>query len=677
MTTAQLLQPAIEHLRSHRVVFEPGLTDAEIARVEAIYGFQFPPDFRLFLQTALPITAGFPNWRSESENELRHRYLEKPVRGILFDVEHNDFWPPAWESRPTDLGEAIAEAGPRLKEVPPVIPIRSHYFLPGEPCAEGNPVFSIRQTDITCVAPDLPSYLMSLFEPEGHAKVVSRSKRVIPFWTEVAHTSRVRVPNLAGPAVNGTEQEYADLCQLVKRAGFWAAAIPLSKGQGVTFDRREPASDRKIGAFWLARRDFGWLLCVRGPRLFLVPDAERIPQLCLTLLNELPDEKLNTERLPFWNFSVDGSIRRSFGLIALSQFTDSDDERERKLRAWEQLGWRGMSHGQMDEAWKTFEQRMESDVRGEFHTPFPATTWDISPIYLRGREHLDHTEADLTLKALSALQECTRPGEELLALDWNHPCYFFDPHGGVTDAHPSSWAVPILPNGDNYLFLAQDYRFGIIGNCVDMTICVFGQELLAAFRDRLPLIFVKPTWTVEERRVKVRQWTERGWQRLTVDEKDAVWERFDSQFDFFRRRGNLEFPCIAETTPSLTWAIALVAACGEAEIADLTLKVLAGLQKATRPGERLYALDSLHWYEHYTFDPHRLESAGRESWALPVYPDDNYVIVLAPDFRFGVIGDPLERTVCIFGQELLEAISADLPRVFGTVMRMNREAVSG
>jgi hypothetical protein len=236
--------------------------------------------------------------------------------------------------------------------------------------------------------------------------------------------------------------------------------------------------------------------------------------------------------------------------------------------------------------------------------------------------------------------------------------------------------VPVLPRADDYLYLARDFRFGIIGNCVDRTVCVFGQELLDAFGDLRPSVFRRPTWTFEERRAMERQWAECGWQRLTLTEREKTWERFDAHFEFSRRRGRPGSHGIAEPTPSLTWTLASVAARHVAEAADLTRKVLAGLRKATRPGERLYALDALRWYEYYTFDPGRLDSAGRDCWALPMYPDDSYAIFLAPDFRFGVFGDPLERTFCVFGQELLEAMSHDLPSLFGRVVRQDGAAVS-
>jgi hypothetical protein len=228
-------------------------------------------------------------------------------------------------------------------------------------------------------------------------------------------------------------------------------------------------------------------------------------------------------------------------------------------------------------------------------------------------------------------------------------------------AHPSSGAVPVLPNGDHYPFLAQDHRFGVVGNCLDKTVCVLGPELLDAFAADPPSILNKPTWDYELRREMERQWVEQGWRRLTVTEKADIWERFDSQFEFYEQKAKRIHPAISEPTPSLTWAIASIPARHEEAVADLTPKLLAGLQAVTRPGGRRYALASLHWYEHHTFDPHRPESAGHDPWALAVYADDDDATFSAPAFRFGVFANPLGQTPCIFGRELLAAMGNGLP----------------
>jgi hypothetical protein len=88
----------------HRVQFETGLSDAEVAVVENRFGFHFPPDLRAFLQTALPTGPRFPHWRSGDESSLRE-WLDAPRQGVLFDIEHNGFWLKDWGPRPADLRE--------------------------------------------------------------------------------------------------------------------------------------------------------------------------------------------------------------------------------------------------------------------------------------------------------------------------------------------------------------------------------------------------------------------------------------------------------------------------------------------------------------------------------------------------------------------------------------------
>lgn len=666
-------EAAVDHLRSHGVKFEPGLGDDEITRIEGEYRFRFPPDFRRFLQTALPVSGGFPNWRSESANDLRNRFLDRRSRGVLFDVEHNDFWSGEWGPRPAELAEALAEAERRLDSTPPLIPIRSHHYLPSDPAVEGNPVLSVRQSDIACVGRDLPSYLMGLFGP-AEAKNESLPERHIPFWADAARTGRIRVPNLAGPVVVGAEPEYDHLCRVARAAGFWAEAVRLLHGSGVTFDRTEPPGNRKSGVFWVTRRDFGWLVCVRCPRYYFAPDADRVPELCLALLNDLPHEELQGGRLPFSNFRLGDGLRREFGLVAIQHFTQVDDERERKVRAWEREGWREMSHGQTDVAWDGYGDRFGYPAGGPFQTPTPSATWDIAHVYLRGKVFRDRVEADLTSKALAALKECTRPGEEVFALDWNHPCYFFDPHA-ATDAGQDAWPVPVLPDGDHYIFLAQDHRFGIVGNCVDMTVCVFGQGLLAAFDASRPEAFSWPTPTAEARRVNEHRRTALGWQRLTTEEKEDIWEQFDSRFRYDQSRFAPNACTVTEPTPSVTWAVAPGTSGDQTDADTRTMTLLGGLQKATKPGERLFALAPPRWFEHYTFDPHRLGTSSRDSWAVSVNPDDGFAILLAPDLRFGVVVNPVEKTICVFGEELLAAMGDDTSSVFGRIVRRNGTSV--
>src|SRR5829696_9043834 len=64
----------------HRVEFDPNLTDPEVIAVEGRFGFQFPPDLREFLQTALPRGPQFPDWRSGAASESSPICIPKYLR---------------------------------------------------------------------------------------------------------------------------------------------------------------------------------------------------------------------------------------------------------------------------------------------------------------------------------------------------------------------------------------------------------------------------------------------------------------------------------------------------------------------------------------------------------------------------------------------------------------------
>lgn len=153
----------ITALRKKGIPFAPGLSDLEVQTTESRYGFQFPPDLRDFLQAGLPTGKGFPNWRTSAEAELRD-WLDLPREGILFDIEHNNFWLDEWGPRPTSLTEAKQIASNLITKAPKLIPVYIHRMLPSEPHLPGNPVFSVHQTDIIYYGFDLTDYLRHEFK---------------------------------------------------------------------------------------------------------------------------------------------------------------------------------------------------------------------------------------------------------------------------------------------------------------------------------------------------------------------------------------------------------------------------------------------------------------------------------------------------------------------------------
>jgi hypothetical protein len=119
--------------------------------------------------------------------------------------------------------------------------------------------------------------------------------------------------------------------------------------------------------------------------------------------------------------------------------------------------------------------------------PSPSVTYDIHHIYGHGDLIAIQLENDLNQNTLAALRSCTQPHQRLYALDWQHPCYWFYPHREFD--HLDQWRVPVLPNGDYYIFLAEDFSFGIFGHPWEQTMCIFGQSLLNAFSQHTPALF--------------------------------------------------------------------------------------------------------------------------------------------------------------------------------------------
>lgn len=189
----------IEQLKNQGVGFAPGLSHAEVARIEGRFGFRFPPDLCSLLRTALPTREHgehFPDWRLGSEEQLRE-WLDTPRSGIFFDIENNNFWLPEWGPRPKTIEEALQVAGRLLAAAPKLIPVCMHRMIPDDPHLEGNPVFSVHQTDIIYYGHDLEDYLLHEFQLPGR-KPWPEKLRPIRFW-DIERFQEVRWAN--GPCV--------------------------------------------------------------------------------------------------------------------------------------------------------------------------------------------------------------------------------------------------------------------------------------------------------------------------------------------------------------------------------------------------------------------------------------------------------------------------------------------
>ncbi|MFC0437881.1 hypothetical protein [Kutzneria buriramensis] len=167
----------------------PGLTDAEFAAVEDMYGFTFADDHREFLAAALPVdddrVRGWPDWRDGDPAVLR-QMLDWPVEGVLFDVEHNVMWDEGWGPQPHTVDERLAIARSRLAGVPRLVPVYGHRYLPAGRGSCGHPVLSVYQTDIIYYGVDLSDYIHQEFGGPGLERSDPRWQPVatVPFWRD-------------------------------------------------------------------------------------------------------------------------------------------------------------------------------------------------------------------------------------------------------------------------------------------------------------------------------------------------------------------------------------------------------------------------------------------------------------------------------------------------------------
>lgn len=159
-----------------------GYTQQELDVIQARWQLRFPSDLVALLRTQrqiLPERGAF-DWLLSDPVVIQDR-LDWPFEGFWFDVECNNVWWPEWGTKP----EASTDQRERLRkifdDVPKLIPLSGHRYLPASPCEAGNPVFSVYQTDVIHYGADLRDWIDR--ERHGWARPWPVIKE-IPFWSE-------------------------------------------------------------------------------------------------------------------------------------------------------------------------------------------------------------------------------------------------------------------------------------------------------------------------------------------------------------------------------------------------------------------------------------------------------------------------------------------------------------
>lgn len=162
---------------------------------------------------------------------------------------------------------------------------------------------------------------------------------------------------------------------------------------------------------------------------------------------------------------------------------------ERVAQHWRSLGWEGIPQSDETAIKAAWIANLEPAVG--VNVPGPSRRWKHISTRELG-ECADELEAEFTMKILAAFRRCTQPGERLLAIDWQHSWYYFNPHAPISVATRDEWAMPVLPDIDSYNYVAADFRFGVLtGYDECWSLSLFGIELLAAFASDPPYQFLR------------------------------------------------------------------------------------------------------------------------------------------------------------------------------------------
>lgn len=172
-------------LKENNVKFEDGLTMYEISKIEKTYDFSFPKSLQELFMVALPVSAGFYNWRNKEEKNVS--FIKSVINQPVNDIErmpHEIYWCDDWGEEPDDENIFISELNKKLKKAPKVIPIYSHRYMPIT--NEVNPpIISIYGGDIIYMGKNLEDYIEIEFGSKNQSEIDCSNIKHISFWSDL------------------------------------------------------------------------------------------------------------------------------------------------------------------------------------------------------------------------------------------------------------------------------------------------------------------------------------------------------------------------------------------------------------------------------------------------------------------------------------------------------------
>ena len=165
----------IKMLEMKGIEFAEGLTDEEIIYIEKIYSIKFPKQLKEFIKIKLPVSNGFYNWRdfTEANIEKIKNVINAPMKGLLFDIEYNDFWVEKWGNvLDNNIETKKYKFLEKYYKAPKLIPVYSHRYIP------------VMQSDIIIYGKNLEDYFEKEFILSKEFKV-DNSNCDVEFWSDI------------------------------------------------------------------------------------------------------------------------------------------------------------------------------------------------------------------------------------------------------------------------------------------------------------------------------------------------------------------------------------------------------------------------------------------------------------------------------------------------------------
>jgi hypothetical protein len=163
-----------------------------------------------------------------------------------------------------------------------------------------------------------------------------------------------------------------------------------------------------------------------------------------------------------------------------------------------------------------------------------------------------------------------------------------------------------------------------------------------------------------------------NWIELSKLEYKEVWDRIYKEFKF--EPSISDFPSFKVPSPFITYDVSLLLNGSldshkyDEIYNDLEEKSLLVFQELTRKNEYMYALE---WQGLGSWINPRLEFPKDEfdEWPVPIFPNGDYYFFIHKTFEWGLLGHPWERSITIFGEELIMSFKRHNPVIFQKVLR--------